>query len=198
MPPLSMRRNSNTASPRYDAGICHEYLRPYPAGDDRRRRRGLGLHLSVPVRRETGGAACRQRRPRGAGVAVAALVRRRQEPARAGRRHAEANRGPAKKGEAAATSGAAQTGRARLEQAPLRGDVCGRRRRRLLGHDADGDRPDRGARLRLRGRLRPAVLDAVVSQEAARSRNSSTNFRMRSTSSSAASRPVCRCSTASS
>ena len=52
------------------------------------------------------------------------------------------------------------------------------------------------ARRRICGRLRPAALDAFVSQEAPRDRDFSTIFPMPSTSSSAASRPACRCSTA--
>ncbi len=57
-------------------------------------------------------------------------------------------------------------------------------------------RPAAGHRARLCRRLRSAVLAAVVPEEAPRRRNSSTRFRTRSTSSCAASRPACRCSTA--
>ena len=57
-------------------------------------------------------------------------------------------------------------------------------------------RPHRRRRARLCRRLRLAALAAVLFEEAARERNSSTRFPTRSTSSCAASRPACRCSTA--
>ena len=67
----------------------------------------------------------------------------------------------------------------------------------FVDHDGLGRGPAGGARLRLRGRLRLAVLAVVVPQEAARSEIPRRCFRTPSTSSCAASRPACRCSTAS-
>ena len=89
-------------------------------------------------------------------------------------------------------------GRARLVEAPVHGDRRRIRRRRFPGRDADGRRPawPRSASL-----SRPAAACRSGCCRSSRSggrRSFSRLFRTPSTSSCAASRPACRCSTASS
>ncbi len=198
-PPRSMRRKPPTMRLEPDARKqSMEYLRSVLSGGGRDRRRRVGIRLSDPVRREEGGAAHGERgalRAMAARPTRAAAAKSRREQVEGTLKEIER---AAQKGQAAAALGAAHAGRARLVEAPLHGDRGRARRRRLRRHDRAGRGAVAGARLRLRGRLRPAVLDAVVSQEAARSEIPQRISRTPSTSSFAASRPACRCSTASS
>ena len=131
-------------------GVAWVFLYPILSGEKKAERRVASIARTDPVARPQRAAAVEQ------------------NPARAGRGHAQGHRGAQQEGEAAAACGAAAASRARLEQATFYGDLRHCRRRRLPGHAAVRHRSDRGARLWLCRRLRPAVLDAVVSQEAPR------------------------------
>ena len=149
------------------ARLGHAGLRPLLSGGDRDRRRRVGLHLSLSVRRTACREADGERGALGAGRGAA-------DPccpeiaARSGRGLAQGARGAAKEGQARAAVDQAHAGRPRLVEAPLHGHRGHARRRRFPGRDAVGRRASAGARLRFRGRLRAAAVAAEVPQEAAR------------------------------
>ena len=153
----------------------------------------------LPVGRAEGREAHGERRRAAEPVARARDARRAEDAARAGRGHAEGARAaPDQEQQAAAAR------RCSIDQAGLswsKQQLLSSSRRvsasgRLRRSSCSACRPAAGARLRLRGRVRPAALAARLSQEAAREQVPATSFPTPSTSSCAASRPACRCSTA--
>ena len=169
-------------------------------GHRRGRRRRLGVPLSAAVGRAAGGEAQGERREARSARCARRRRRTRQDrpegAPRAGRRHAQGARAAAEEGQEPADLGAHLAGRALLVEAPVHHHQRGLRRRRGGCRLCDWGSACWSRSAWVRGRLRPAALAAGVPQEAARERASSTSFRTRSTSSCAASRPACRCSTA--
>ena len=137
-------------------------------GHGRDRRRRVGVPVSTPVRRARRQSDAWQasRPPRLSGDA-ASRTWGAEVAARANRRHTETARGTAKDCQTCAVVRTHRAGRAQVVDAPLHDDRRGGRRCRLPGCDADGAPVARRAGLGIRCRRWIAILDFVVSQEAA-------------------------------
>ena len=164
------------------------------AAADRRPR--LGLRLSDPVGRD-GKPRSARRASRATEPVPARGARRAENAPRAGRGH-RSRSSNAKNSKQEASPLAMRIAQAGLtwSNRTVLSDLGRPRRLVLRWSCCSALGLLAGARLRVRRRLRPAVLDARLSQEAARKQFPATHFPTPSTSSCAASRPACRCSTA--